>query len=99
MSLGIDKVKEIAEQRGLEITSIDGNLCILYNKKEEYCVCLDTAKDTFNIYYAVGEPENLVQSKIEKGFENRETFARIVYMFKQRRQIARRAWIRKHGLC
>lgn len=44
MSIGIDKVKELAEQRGLEITSIDGNLCILYNKKEEYCVCLDTEK-------------------------------------------------------
>lgn len=99
MSIGIDKVKELAEQRGLEITSIDGNSCIMYNKKEEYCVCLDTEKDTFNIYYAVGEPENLVQSKIETGFENRENFARMVFMFKQRRQIARRAWIRKHGLC
>lgn len=44
MSIGIDKVKELAEQRGLEITSIDGNLCIMYNKKEEYCVCLDTER-------------------------------------------------------
>jgi len=98
MEMSTEEILKLAEQRGLEITKEEGDLCFLYNAREEYYVCLNKTNGKFTVYFAVGEPENIVSARETDGFDNKETFARMVYTFKQSRQIARRAWIRKHGL-
>ncbi len=85
-----EELMKIAEERGLELQKVDGELAYLFNKPQEFCVCVNTTNEEFTVFYAVGVEENVVCVADVKDFSNKEAYARTVFQFKQRRDLQRR---------